>query len=72
MHERTPPSGEDLASTRAAEPVTADDVRSALFTQRRPLIKPLFEPNRPAGVAFEHPPKAPDSFLGRLIAFFSR
>ncbi len=50
--------------------VTPDDVRAALFTKRRPLVKPLFSPDRPTGVpiVFVEAQKIPLS--QRIMRFF--
>ncbi len=50
--------------------VTADDIRAALFVTRRPLVKPLFAPDRPTGEPVEFIEAPQVSFLQRVIRFF--
>ena len=61
------------SSRRTIEPpkVSPDDIRTALFTQRRPAVRPLFDPDRPVGVAYQ-PAASRASFLDSLRRFFHR
>ncbi len=59
--------------SQGTQHVGPEQVREALFAKRRPLVKPLFAPNRPAGVpivSFE--PAEPEhvSFFRRIADFF--
>ena len=59
--------------SQGTQHIGPEQVREALFAKRRPLVKPLFAPDRPAGipiVTFE--PAEPErvSFFRKIADFF--
>ncbi len=47
-----------------------EEIRAALFTQRRPVVKPLFDQHRPVGVPFVHLDQEPPTLFERIARFF--
>ncbi len=65
-------TGMDMGHAERTSNVTSDDIRDALFNEPRPVVKPLFTPDRPVGVRFEHEVEKRISIVQRIIRFFDR